>query len=137
MYTFNGSGSETEKSGIKTTHWGDIACWQMITWSHKSCEATESQSWTKDWRQTLKIKLGFCIEKKLGFSMKRFTADNLRYFTKNHQNLAFGWAAGYLPWNLSISGIFFNFPNFLRSLSLTSFGNSWVNSYIDFLVIKT
>ena len=74
---------------------------------------------------------------KLGFSMERFAADNLRYFTKNHQNLVFWWTAGYSLWNLSISGIFLNFPNFLRSLSLKSLGNSWVNSYIHFLVIKT
>ena len=52
---------------------------------------------------------------KIGFSVKCFTADFLRFFTKKHQNLAFGWTAGYLPSNASISGIFLKFPNFLSS----------------------
>ena len=52
---------------------------------------------------------------KVGFSMECFTADFLRFFTKNRQNLALGWTAGYLPSNPSISGIFLKFPNFLRS----------------------
>ena len=40
------------------------------------------------------------------------------YETENfmkRQNLAFGWAAGYSPSNPSISGVFLEFPNFLRS----------------------
>ena len=52
---------------------------------------------------------------KIGFSMGYFTADFLQFFTKKHQNFAFGWTAGYLPSGPSISGIFFKFPNFLRS----------------------
>ena len=48
---------------------------------------------------------------KIGFSMECFTAD--------FQNLAFGWTPGYSPSN----------PR------LRSFGNSWGNSYIHFLVI--
>ena len=47
---------------------------------------------------------------KIGFSMERFTAYFLRFFTKKDQNLAFGWTAGYLPSNPSISGIFLKFP---------------------------
>ena len=72
---------------------------------------------------------------KIGFSMECFTADLLQFFTKKRQNVAFGWKAGYSPSNSGISGIFLNFPNFLRSKSLKSFGNSWGNSYIHFLVI--
>ena len=43
---------------------------------------------------------------KIGIFMKCFTADYLQFFTKKRQNLAFGWTAGYLPSNPSISGIF-------------------------------
>ena len=42
VYNFNSNGNETEKSGIKTTYWGGKACWQVITWSHKSCETKEN-----------------------------------------------------------------------------------------------
>ena len=52
---------------------------------------------------------------KVGFSMECFTADFLQFFTKKCQNLAFGWTTGYSPSNPSISGIFWKFPNFLRS----------------------
>ena len=38
----------------------------------------------------------------------------LRFFTEICQKLSFWWPAGYLPSNLSISGIFLKFPNFLR-----------------------
>ena len=31
VYNFNNNGSETEKSGIKTTYWEGKACWQVIT----------------------------------------------------------------------------------------------------------
>ena len=57
----------------------------------------------------------------IGSSMECFTGDFLRFFTQNCQNLAFGWAAGYLPSNPSISGFFWKFSNFLRSLSLSFF----------------
>ena len=70
---------------------------------------------------------------KIGFSMEYFTADLLQFFTKKHQNLAFRWTTGYSPSNPSISGIFLKFPNFV---SLKSFGNSWGNSWIHFLVKK-
>ena len=50
---------------------------------------------------------------KIGFSMECFTADFLLFFTKNFQNLDFGWTTGYLPSNPSISGSFRKFPNFL------------------------
>ena len=53
---------------------------------------------------------------KLGFSMEYFTADFLQFFTKNCQSLAFGLVAGYLPTNLSISGLFSILPNFLSIL---------------------
>ena len=49
MYNFNNNGSEIEKSGIKTTYWGGKTCWQVITWSHKPCEAKNSNqvdTWT-------------------------------------------------------------------------------------------
>ena len=52
---------------------------------------------------------------KIWFSMKCFTGDFLRFFTKKHQNLALAWQAEYSPSNPSISGIFLKFPNFLRS----------------------
>ena len=52
---------------------------------------------------------------KIGSFMESFTADFLQFFTKKCQNLAFGWTAGYSPSNQSISGIFWKFPNFLRS----------------------
>ena len=51
--------------------------------------------------------------------MECFTADFLRFFTKKRQNLALGWTAGYLPSNPSISEIFLNFPDFLRSCNLS------------------
>ena len=51
---------------------------------------------------------------KIGFSMACFTTDFLQFFSKKHQNLAFGWTAGYSPSHPSISEIFFKFPNFLR-----------------------
>ena len=43
VYNVNNNGSETEKSGIKTTYWGGQACWQVITWSRKSCEERNSK----------------------------------------------------------------------------------------------
>ena len=52
---------------------------------------------------------------KIWFSMKCFTGDFLRFFTKKHQNLALAWQAEYSPSNPSISGIFLKLPNFLRS----------------------
>ena len=42
VYNFNNNGSETKKSGIKTTYWGGKGCWQVITWSCKPCEARHS-----------------------------------------------------------------------------------------------
>ena len=62
--------------------------------------------------------------------MECFPGDFLLFLP--HQNLAFGQSAGYSPSDPSISGIFLKFPNFLR---LMSFGNSYGNSYIHFLVI--
>ena len=56
---------------------------------------------------------------KIGFSMERFTDDFLQFFTKKRQKLAFGQAAGYWPSNPSTLGIFFRFPNFLRSSVLS------------------
>ena len=47
--------------------------------------------------------------------MEYCTADFLYFFIKKRQNLAFGWTAGYLPSNPSISGIFLEIPDFLRS----------------------
>ena len=47
--------------------------------------------------------------------MECFTAGFLEFFTKKFQNLAFGWTTGYSPSDPSISGIFWKFPNFLRS----------------------
>ena len=55
----------------------------------------------------------------IGFSMERFTDDFLQFFTKKRQKLAFGQAAGYWPSNPSTLGIFFRFPNFLRSSVLS------------------
>ena len=52
---------------------------------------------------------------KISFSMECFTADSLQFFTKTHQNLAFGWTAGHSPSHSSISGIVLKVPNFLRS----------------------
>ena len=46
--------------------------------------------------------------------MKFFTADILQFFTEKRQNFAFGWSAEYLLSN-SLSEIFLEFPNFLRS----------------------
>ena len=51
----------------------------------------------------------------IGFSIEWFTADFLQFFTKKCQNLAFDWMTAYSPSNPSISGIFWKFPNFLRS----------------------
>ena len=51
--------------------------------------------------------------------MERFTDDFLQFFTKKRQKLAFGQAAGYWPSNPSTLGIFFRFPNFLRSSVLS------------------
>ena len=56
---------------------------------------------------------------KIGFSMECFTADFLQLFTKNRQNLAFGWTAEYSPLNPSISGIFLKFNNKVLSRSAT------------------
>ena len=53
------------------------------------------QSWTEGWRQNTKLS-------KIGFLMECFAADFLRFFTKKHQNLALGLAAGYLPSNSGI-----------------------------------
>ena len=50
----------------------------------------------------------------IGFSMDRFTADYLEFFTERRQNLAIGWAAGYSSSNPSILEISLKFPNFLR-----------------------
>ena len=52
---------------------------------------------------------------KIGFSIRCFKADILRFFTEKRQDLAFGWPAEYSPLNPSISGIFLKFSNFLRS----------------------
>ena len=52
---------------------------------------------------------------KIGFSMECFKADFLPFFTKKSQNLALGWTAAYSLSNPRISGIFWKFPNFLRS----------------------
>ena len=52
---------------------------------------------------------------KICFSMECFTADFLRFFAENCQNLVFGWTTGYSPSNSIILAIFFKFPNFLRS----------------------
>ena len=40
---FNNIGSETEKSGIKSTYRGGKACWQVIMWSWKPNEARNSR----------------------------------------------------------------------------------------------
>ena len=56
-----------------------------------------------------------------GFSMKCFTADILRFFTENRQNMAFEWSAEYPPSNPCIPGIFLKFPNLIRSYLLKSF----------------
>ena len=50
--------------------------------------------------------------------IKHFIWDVLHIFVifaKKHQNLDFGWSAGYSPSSPSISAIFLKFPNFLRS----------------------
>ena len=47
---------------------------------------------------------------KIGFSMECFTADFLQFLNKKHQNLAYGWTAGYSPSSPSISGIFLKIP---------------------------
>ena len=62
----------------------------------------------------LKVVHKFTKLSKLGFSMKFFTADILRFFTEKRQNFAFGWPAEYSLSN-SLSEIFLEFPNFLRS----------------------
>ena len=71
----------------------------------------------------LKQKIGdkFTRLSKTGFSMECFTVDFFQFFTKNRQNLGFGWKAGYSPSNPSNLRIFLKFPNFL---SVKSFGNS-------------
>ena len=51
---------------------------------------------------------------KICFSMERFTADFLQFFTEKRQNLAFERTAGCSPSNPSVSGIFLEFPNFLN-----------------------
>ena len=38
----------------------------------------------------------------IGLSMECFTADVFQFFSKKSQNLAFGWAAGYLPSDPSV-----------------------------------
>ena len=68
------------------------------------------QSWTKGWRQIDKIK-----QNRFFYGM--FYSWFFAIFTKKRKNLALGWTAGYSPSNLSISGIFLKFPNFLRSKS--------------------
>ena len=57
--------------------------------------------------------------RKIGFSMKCFTADFLQFFIEKRQNLAFGWTSEYSQSNPSISGIFLKFQNFLRSSVLS------------------
>ena len=52
---------------------------------------------------------------KRGFSIECFTADVLRFFPENRQNLEFGQPARYLPSNTSVSGISTKFPSFIRS----------------------
>ena len=59
------------------------------------------QSWTKNCRQIHEIKQN-------RFFMGGFTADFMRLFTEERQNLAFGRTAGYSPSNPSIPGIFLN-----------------------------
>ena len=66
------------------------------------------QSWTKGWRQIDKIKQNRFF---YGMVYSWFFA----IFYQKCQNLSFGWATGYSPSNPSIWGIFWKFPNFLRS----------------------
>ena len=47
---------------------------------------------------------------KIGFSMKCFTPDILRFFTEKQQNLAFVWPAEYSSSNPSISKILLKLP---------------------------
>ena len=82
---------------------------------------TFKKAWDKFCKNFINYNLGLRIENKftkfskISFSMKCFTADFLQFFTKKLQNLAFGWTAMNSLSNLSISGIFLSFPNFLRS----------------------
>ena len=77
--------------------------------------------------------------------MERFTDDFLQFFTKKRQKLAFGQAAGYSPSNPSTLGIFFRFPNFLRSYVLSRFATPlatvtftfWGSTSSVFLAVKT
>ena len=80
--------------------------WQKNQNTRSRCKYTidNLQSWTKSFRQIYKIKEN-------RFFYECITADFLRFFTEKRQNLAFGWQAGYLLSNPSISGIFFKFPN--------------------------
>ena len=71
---------------------------------------------------------------KIAFSMKCFSTGFLRFITEKRQN--FEWTAGYSPSNPRVSGIFLKYANFLRLFpSLKSFGNSWGNLCIHFLLI--
>ena len=54
--------------------------------------------------------------------MECFTVDFLQFFTKNRQNLVFGWKAGYSPSNPSVSRIFLKFPNFVNLLFFSCVG---------------
>ena len=72
----------------------------------------------------LKVENKFTKLSNIGLSMESFTADFLQFFVEKHQNMAFGWPAGYSPSNRGISGIFLKFPNFRKILSPKSFVNS-------------
>ena len=60
------------------------------------------------YNQRQKIADKFTKLSKIDFSMGGFTADFMRLFTEERQNLAFGRTAGYSPSNPSIPGIFLN-----------------------------
>ena len=43
VYNFNNNGSETGKNAMKTAYWRGKACWQVIVWPYKPCEARDSR----------------------------------------------------------------------------------------------
>ena len=43
LYNFSNNSSKSKKSGIKTTYSAENACWQVITWLRKTCEARDSR----------------------------------------------------------------------------------------------
>ena len=114
---------------IHPTRW-DLTPTQVI--SHlgmfKLGETSQLRSWTKVWRQTHKVK------------QKRFLHGMFysSFFAIFYQKtLKFGFRVD--GWVLTIKSKYFrDFPGisyFPKILSLKSFGNSWGNSYIHFLVI--